>query len=355
MTLVDFWFYVIALLWVGYLFLEGFDFGVGMLLPVLARDDKERRVMINTIGPVWDGNEVWLLTAGGATFAAFPFWYATMFSGFFLPLLIILLALIVRNVAFEYRGKGRAGDIRWIRTWDRCLIFGSLVPAVMWGIAFANILRGVPLNANGDYTGGFFNLLSPYALLGGLTTCTVFLMHGAVFVALKTSGDIQVRAEGLAKKLGVVALLCAGSFLVWTQLAYGSAASAVLFAVAAVALVFALVMVTRSREGWAFVGLGITIATFTFGIFVALYPNVMPATDPQYSLTAEAAASSPYTLQVMTIVAVITAPVVIAYQAWTYWVFRKRISVKTIPDAPKAPKPKAQEVGPPDGQVETAR
>ncbi|WP_153505956.1 cytochrome d ubiquinol oxidase subunit II [Cumulibacter manganitolerans] len=341
MTLVDFWFYLIAVLWIGYFFLEGFDFGVGMLLPILSRDERDRRVMINTIGPVWDGNEVWLLTAGGATFAAFPLWYATLFSGFFLPLLIILVALILRGVAFEYRGKGEHGnDARWKRGWDLCSGVGSWVPAILWGVAFANILRGVPLGLNAndhiDYTGGFFNLLNPYALLGGLVTLTVFLLHGAVFLALKTTGDMKQRAEAFAKRLGIVALLLAAAFIVWTAAEHGTVASVVLLAIAAVAMIAALAMIHRGREGWAFTLLGVTIAALVLGLFVSLYPNVLPDIDGAHDLTAQAAASSPYTLKVMTIVAGIMTPVVLAYQAWTYWVFRKRISRRSIPaDRPR--------------------
>jgi cytochrome d ubiquinol oxidase subunit II len=200
MELTDVWFLLIAVLWCGYFVLEGFDFGVGVLLPVLSKDDTDRRVMINTIGPVWDGNEVWLLVAGGATFAAFPEWYATLFSGFYLPLLVILVALIVRGVAFEFRGK--VDSDRWRTNWDRCIFYGSLVPALLWGVAFGNIVRGVPLDADHEYTGNFFTLLNPYALLGGLVTLTLFTLHGAVFLALKSSGDIRARAAALAGRLG---------------------------------------------------------------------------------------------------------------------------------------------------------
>ena len=196
MELTTVWFVLIAVLWIGYFALEGFDFGVGMLLPVLARDDRERRVMINTIGPVWDGNEVWVLVAGGATFAAFPEWYATLFSGFYLPLLLILLALIVRGVAFEYRHK--RPDAAWQAWWDRAIIVGSLVPAVLWGVAFANIARGVPIDADKEFTGNLLTLLNPFGLLGGVVTLLLFLTHGAMFLALKTDGEIRYRARALS-------------------------------------------------------------------------------------------------------------------------------------------------------------
>ena len=235
MELTTVWFGLIAVLWIGYFCLEGFDFGVGMLLPVLARDDRERRVLINTIGPVWDGNEVWVLVAGGATFAAFPEWYATLFSGFYLPLLLILLALIVRGLAFEYRAK--RDDDTWRARWDLAIILGSFVPALLWGVAFANIVRGVPIDENAEYVGGFFDLLSPYALLGGVTTLLLFLTHGALFVALKTDGDIRHRARALALKSGVAAAVAAVGFLLWTQSMTGSTGSLVLFTAAALALV----------------------------------------------------------------------------------------------------------------------
>lgn len=330
MTLNNVWFVAIAVLWVGYFVLEGFDFGVGMLLPVLARDDTERRVMINTIGPVWDGNEVWLITAGGATFAAFPEWYASLFSGFYLALLLILVALILRGVAFEYRAK--RDSQRWRAGWDRAIVFGSVVPAVLWGVAFANIVRGVKLNAQHDYAGTFWDLLNPYALLGGLVTLTLFATHGAIFLALKTRDDIRQRAVGLAMKTGVVAAVLAVIFLVWTQFHGGDAVTAVLAGVAALAFVCALVLSYKGREGWAFGLSAFAIGMAVISLFAVLYPNVLPSTlNPAYSLTVVNAASTPKTLGIMTWVAVIFLPLVLLYQAWTYWVFRRRIGVRDIP------------------------
>jgi len=330
MELTTVWFCLIGILWMGYFVLEGFDFGVGMLLPFLAKDDRERRVMINTIGPVWDGNEVWVLTAGGATFAAFPEWYATLFSGFYLPLFLILIALILRGVAFEYRHQ-RPGAT-WAGWWDRAVIVGSYVPAVLWGVAFANIVRGVPIDRDFEYTGGFFTLLNPFGLLGGLVTLTLFLTHGAMFVALKTDGDIRHRARALALKLGLVAAVLAVVFLVWAQVLNGSVASAVLYAVAAVALLGGLAATVKAREGWGFLGTFVAIGLAVAGMFVSLFPDVMPSsTDPAFSLTTENAAATGYTLTVMTWIAAICAPAVVAYQAWTYWVFRKRIAVHHIP------------------------
>lgn len=324
------WFVAIAALFVGYFFLEGFDFGVGMLTRVLARSDAERRVLINTIAPVWDGNEVWLITAGGAMFAAFPEWYASMFSAFYIPLFLILVALIVRGVAFEYRGK--RDDARWRAGWDMAIFVGSLVPAILWGVAFGNVVRGIELDEQHVYAGSFADLLNVYALLGGLTTLVLFLFHGAVFVALKTTGDIRDRAAGLAGQVGIAAVALAAVFLIWTQAEHGSAGSAAAAAVAAVALVGALAMTLARRDGWAFALSGIAVAGAAVTLFVALYPAVLPSTlDPAYGLTAENAASTAKTLRIMTWVAVIFLPIVLIYQGWTYWVFRKRVSVQDVP------------------------
>jgi cytochrome bd ubiquinol oxidase subunit II len=330
MELSEFWFILIAVLWTGYFFLEGFDFGVGMLLHPLSRDDEDRRVMINTIGPVWDGNEVWLLTAGGATFAAFPEWYATLFSGFYLPLFIILIALIVRGVAFEYRGK--VDNDLWRKRWDLAIALGSWVPAVLWGVAFANIVAGVPIDANGTYTGGFGSLLNPFALLGGVTTASLFALHGALFLALKTTGSVRERAHRVALPIGVVAIVAGGGFLIWNQLANGAAWTWIPVLAAAGCLVMALVANRSGNEGWAFAATGVTIAASVIALFGSLFPDVMPSTtDPAFSLTIENASSSAYTLRVMTWVALIMTPIVLAYQSWSYWVFRKRIGRENLP------------------------
>ena len=332
MELTTIWFILIAALWIGYFTLEGFDFGVGMLLPWMARNDRERRIMINTIGPVWDGNEVWVLTAGGATFAAFPEWYATLFSGFYLPLLLILLALIVRGVAFEYRHQ--RPEAEWHSWWDRAIIVGSYVPALLWGVAFANIVQGVPIDADKEFTGSLFTLLNPYGLLGGVVTLLLFLTHGAMFLALKTDGDIRYRARRVAVGSGLAAAVAAVLFLVWTQAKTGNAGSLVLFAVAALALVGGIAAARAGREGWAFIGTFVTIALAVAGLFVSLFPDVMPSTtDVAYSLTTTNASATDYTLKVMTVVAAIFVPIVLVYQAWTYWIFRKRISDHHIPDA----------------------
>ena len=332
MHLYDVWFVLIAVLWIGYFVLEGFDFGVGMLIRLIGRDETEHRVVLNTVGPLWDGNEVWLLTAGGATFAAFPDWYATLFSGFYLPLLLILLALIVRGVAFEYRGKRH--DPVWRRNWDVCLFVGSAVPALLWGVAFANIVRGVPIDAAKGYTGGFFNLLNPYALLGGLTTLSVFLLHGALFVSLKTDGPVRVRAHRLAGQLFLVATPVAASFLVWTLFQRWSPWSAAAAALAAAALLGAAAVHVRGRDGWGFALSAAAITSTVASLFLALYPAVMPSsTNPDFDLTVSNASSSPYTLGVMSWVALFGVPVVLSYQAWSFWVFRKRLGTGDIPVA----------------------
>ncbi|HPU14333.1 MAG TPA: cytochrome d ubiquinol oxidase subunit II [Aeromicrobium sp.] len=336
MELTTFWFILIAVLFVGYFVLEGFDFGVGMLVGLLAKNEKERRVLLNTVGPVWDGNEVWLLVGGGALFAAFPEWYATLFSGFYLPLLLILVALIIRGVAFEYRGK--RDDDTWRARWDWAIIVGSFVPALLWGVAFANIVRGVPLDSAHEYTGGFFNLLNPYALLGGLVTLTAFIVHGAFFVALKTVGDIRERAHKLGQQVGLLCAALAVAFIVWTGIDQGQLAVWILGALAAVAFLAGLGASLKQRDGWAFVGTALTIGLVVSMLFVGLFPDVLPSTiDAAYSLTTTNASSTPYTLKIMSWVAVFFTPIVIGYQSWSYWVFRKRIGVQHIPD-PVAPK-----------------
>jgi cytochrome d ubiquinol oxidase subunit II len=338
MELTTVWFILIAVLWIGYFVLEGFDFGVGALLPVLGRDDGElsgetrRRQMLSSIGPFWDGNEVWLLTAGGATFAAFPHWYATLFSGFYLPLLLILVALIVRGIGLEYRGK--VDSVVWRQRMDAMIVVGSAVPALLWGVAFTNIVRGVPIDAEMEYVGGFWNLLNPVALLGGLVTLTLFVAHGALFIGLKTDGRLRHDARALGLKVGVVAAALAVVWLVVVHSSTGTLVSWALAVLAAASMVAALWSAWRGNEGWAFTGTFVTIALAVASLFVALFPDVMPSSlDPAWSLTAENAASSQKTLGIMTWVAVIFTPIVLLYQSWTYWTFRRRVSGHHIPTA----------------------
>jgi len=327
------WFILIAVLWTGYFVLEGFDFGVGMLMPVLGRGkdgEVRKRVLLNTIGPVWDGNEVWVLTAGGATFAAFPHWYATLFSGFYLPLLIILVALIVRALGFDYRGK--VDDPTWRKRWDIAIFLGSALPALLWGVALTNVVMGVPINADKEYTGNLFTLLNPVGLLGGLTTVALFLTHGAIYIALKTEGDVRHEARQLSIKVGAVAAVLAVILLVTINVSTGSVASWIAAAVAAIALLAGLFAAFREREGWAFAGTFVAIGAAVATFFLALFPDVMPSsTNAAWSLTATNASSTAYTLTIMTWVAAIFTPIVLLYTSWTYWTFRKRIGTRHIP------------------------
>jgi cytochrome d ubiquinol oxidase subunit II len=323
------WFGLIAVLWIGYFVLEGFDFGVGTLLPFLGRDDTDRRVIINTIGPVWDGNEVWLLVAGGATFAAFPGWYATLFSGFYLALFVILLALIVRGVAFEYRGK--TDSPRWRAWWDRAIFIGSALPALLWGVGFGNIVRGVPIDRSHEFTGNFLTLLNPYSLFAGLTSLALFTLHGAVFLTIRTKGDLVERARDAARRLSIVAAVLVFGFLAWT---YANAVSAHdkgivpgVIPLSAVGLAIAVPFIVRAgRDGLAFTATTLTIGLITATIFLNLYPRVMvSSTSSAFDLTVWNSSSSHYTLAVMTVVALSLTPVVLVYQGWTYYVFRHRV------------------------------
>jgi cytochrome d ubiquinol oxidase subunit II len=329
------WFVLISILWLGYFVLEGFDFGVGMLIRTVGRTPNERRAVIHSIGPVWDGNEVWLIVAGGATFAAFPQWYATLFSGFYLALFLILVGLIVRGVAFEFWGK--RPDPAWRSRWEWALIVGSFVPALLWGVGWANIVAGVPIDRSGEFTGTLFDLLGPYALLGGLTTLAIFLAHGAIFLALRTTGEIEARARAFAGRAAPVAAVVGTAFLVWTLVDQGDrggveAVSAILAALAVAALAGAAVL-ARGAPGRAF---GATTGAIVFlfcSLFADLFPNAMvSSTDPAFDLSLAAASSSDYTLTVMTVVAVLLVPVVLVYQAWTYWVFRRRIGAEDFGD-----------------------
>jgi cytochrome d ubiquinol oxidase subunit II len=329
MDLNTVWFILIAVLFIGYFFLEGFDYGVGVLLPFLGKDDKDRRVIINTIGPHWDGNEVWLITAGGAMFAAFPNWYATLFSGFYLALFLMLLALIVRGVAFEFRSKDRHPD--WRNLWDWMIFVGSLVTPLLWGVAIANIVRGVPIDADMNYVGGFLTLLNPYALLGGLAALAVLTLHGAIFLTLKTKGDMVERARAAARRLWlpavILSVLSAVATYFATDIFTRLGINPGIVPVGAVAALLAAGWLIRSRrEGWAFAMTGLAIALTIITLFMGLYPRLMVSSlNPAWSLTIYNAASSQYTLTIMSIVALVLVPVVLIYQGWSYWVFRERI------------------------------
>ncbi|ALE81360.1 cytochrome C oxidase assembly protein [Pseudonocardia sp. AL041005-10] len=330
MALVDVWFVLVAVLWTGYLCLEGFDFGVGILLPVVARDETDRRVALGTIGPVWDGNEVWLLVAGGATFAAFPEWYASLFSGFYLAFLLLLVALILRGIALEYRAK----EPRWAPVLDRVLTGSSFAAALLLGVALANIVHGVPLDADHEFTGTLLTLLHPYALLGGVTTVLVFALHGAAFLALKTDGPVRERAARVAVTAGLFAIPAGAAFLLWTLLDGAPAWAVAPVLVAALGLAGGTLAAARGRSGRSFTATTVAIVAVAVTLFGSLYPDVLPSTtDPAFSLTVVNAASTPYTLTIMTWVAAVVTPVVLAYQAWTFWVFRQRLTREDVVDA----------------------
>ena len=327
-TLQVVWFVLISVLWIGYFILEGFDFGVGILFKLLGRNEAEKRAILHSIGPVWDGNEVWLIVAGGATFAAFPEWYATLFSGFYMALFVILVALIVRNVGFELWGK-ESGE-KWRNRWEWGIAIGSFLPALLWGVAWANIIGGTPIDSDGEFVGHFFDLLSPYALFAGLASLAIFFAHGALFLELRTEGEIRTRAQAVAVKAMPVATLLAAGFLIWTLARQDSlnlltAATAVV----AVAGLSAASFYARGNPARAFAGTAVAIAFYFITQFIDLFPHTMISSlDSAYDMTLNFSSSSNYTLIVMTVVAVLFIPLVLAYQAWSYWVFRHRLSAE---------------------------
>ena len=339
MALQELWFVVIATLFLGFFILEGFDFGVGMLMEPFARvsrsgsgdPENHRRAALNTIGPVWDGNEVWLITAGAGMFAAFPGWYATVFSTLYLPLLAILFGMIVRVVAIEWRGK--IDDAKWRTLADFGIAAGSWLPAVLWGVAFAILVRGLPVDANGHIHLSIGDVLNAYTLLGGLATAGLFLLYGAVFVALKTAGAIRDDALRFAKQLSLPVTGLVATFGLWTQLAHGKSWTWLVLAVAVVAQLTAVALVwRRASDGWAFACTALVVAAVVILLFGVLYPDLVPSTlNKQWSLTIYNASSTPYTLKIMTWVTAFFAPLTVVYQAWTYWVFRQRISTDRIP------------------------
>ncbi|WP_131747789.1 cytochrome d ubiquinol oxidase subunit II [Frankia sp. Cppng1_Ct_nod] len=355
MTLATFWFVVLAVLWTGFLVLDGFDFGVGMLAGVIGRDDVGRRVAINTIGPVWDANEVWLIVAGAGMFAAFPSWYATMFSGFYPTLVLLLVALIGRGLSFEFRGKRDAAG--WRRSWDAAMAGGSLLAPLLVGVALGNLLHGVPIGADQEYAGNLLDLLNGYALFTGVTVVLVCLLHGATFLALRTTGDVRERAVRAARRIGPVTVCAVLAFAVWTQVSAGKGLPSVALEVIAVlAVAVAGWFAFRSRgeltglaggdttdlagcggtDLAAFAATSLTMAATISMIFVDLYPRVMVSTlGPANDLTVTGTASSSYSLRVMTVVVAVLLPVVLAYQAWTYHVFRRRISRSDIVPPPR--------------------
>jgi len=333
MDLNTLWFWIIGILFTGFFILEGFDYGVGILLPFFGKDDDERRIIINTIGPFWDGNEVWVIAAGGTMFGAFPHWYATMFSGFYLALILLLLALIVRGVAFEFRSKdARRG---WRYFWDWMIFIGSFVPALLWGVAFGNLMRGVPINAQMEFAGDFLTLLNPYALLVGVFAVAVMTLHGALFLLLRTEDDLAARVRSAVNRLWLIAFGLYVVTLIASALAtdmLSRPTQPIIVAIlGGVALFAANRLHQQKRDGWAFTMTALTIAATLVTFALTLYPRVMISTlKPEWSLTIYNAAATPYTLSVMTVVALIFIPGVIVYQAWTYHIFRQRVTRKTL-------------------------
>jgi len=336
MGLQELWFFLIAALFLGFLVLEGFDFGVGMLMAPLGSagegdTENRRRAVLNTIGPVWDANEVWLITAGAAMFAAFPNWYATLFSALYLPLLAILFGMILRIVGIEWRGK--IDDPTWRARADVGIAIGSWLPAILWGVAFAILLRGLPIEENHRVHLSIGDVLNVYTLLGGLATASLFAFYGSVFIALKTAGPVRDDAFRFARVLAAPVIVLAGGFGVWTQLAHGKAWTWLPLAVAVVALLTAVALMWgRRREGWAFVSMVVVIAAVAVLVFGSMYPNLLPSTlNPEWSVTIYNGSSTPYTLKIMSWASLTLLPLVMIYQGWTYWVFRRRISADAIP------------------------
>jgi cytochrome d ubiquinol oxidase subunit II len=331
-SLQTLWFVLIAVLWIGFYFLEGFDFGVGMLLPFLGRKDDERRAIVNTIGATWDGNEVWLLTAGGATFAAFPHWYATMFSGFYLAFFLLLLGLIIRGISFEYRSKD--ANPRWRRTFDWMIAIGSFLPPLLFGTAFANLAQGVPIDENMMFTGNLLTLLNPFGIIGGLTMVSVFLLHGATFLTLRLEGELRERARSAARGVywaaAATVLLLAATTYVYTDISTKIGIDPGFTPIASViVLLFTIYLINRRHEGWAFVFTGLHIVLTQIAFFTLMFPRVMiSSSNPGWSLTIYNASSSQYSLGVMSVVALVFLPIVLAYQGWTYYVFRRRVTTK---------------------------
>ncbi|TWH46733.1 cytochrome d ubiquinol oxidase subunit II [Sporomusa sp. KB1] len=326
------WFILLTVLFIGFFFLEGFDYGVGILLPFLGKSDTERRVVINTIGPVWDGNEVWMITAGGAMFAAFPHLYATLFSGFYLALFLMLMALIVRGVAFEFRSKDE--NPAWRSTWDWLIFAGSAIPAILWGVAVTNLIQGVPINAKMQYVGTFFDLLSPYTVVGGIAFLLVFTFHGALYLTLKTEGELMERARSAAVKVGVLTavfcLVLVGMTYTHTDLFANTGAGIALLGAVAL-FVGAYGGVYGRRYGLGFILSSLTVALTTIAFFWGLFPRLMVSSiNPAWSLTITNAASSPFTLSIMTMAALALVPLVLVYQGWVYWIFRKRVNANNL-------------------------
>lgn len=330
MPLSDIWFVLIAVLFIGFIFLEGFDFGVGMGTKFLAKNDVEKRVLINTIGPVWDANEVWLITAGGAMFAAFPHWYATVFSGYYLPFVLLLLALIVRGVAFEFRGKMES--TRWVKTWDWAIFVGSILPPFLFGVFFTSLIQGLPIDGDMNMYASFTDIVNVYTIIGGVAFVMLSYLHGLLFIALKTDGDIRQRATKAAMKIyavtGLVIVLFVGFTYVSTDAFVDRSLILIpLYGVALLLYVALFFFLRQQKEGWSFAMTGLVLVLVMASFFIALFPNVMISTiDPAFTMSIAEAASGEYSLKIMTVVAFTMVPIVLAYTIWSYYVFRKRLT-----------------------------
>jgi len=336
-TLAQFWFILIAILWTGFFVLEGFDLGVGILHGIIGRDETGRRMVINTIGPLWDGNEVWLIVAGAAIFAAFPGWYATMFSGFYLALVLLLAALMARGTSFEFRRK--RDSAAWRRMWDGLLTGGSLLVPLLVGIALGDLLYGLPIDKSQNYTGSFWDLLQPYGIYTGITLVAICVLHGATFVTLKTTGDVADRAARIAARSGPIVALVVIGWAIWTHVTASKGFWPNPVEIGIVIVVIAAAWLAHERrEGWAFACTTITIGLAMLTLFTDLYPNVMiSSTNSAYNLTIANTASPSYTLKLMSVVAVILLPVVLAYTAWNYYVFRRRLVASDFQPPPAGP------------------
>jgi len=326
MHLHTIWFVIVAVFWIGFFVLEGFDFGVGALHRVVGRSETEHRVAINTIGPWWDGNEVWLIVAGAAMFAAFPGWYATLFSALYIALVLVLLALFARGVSFEYRGKRESA--RWRSGWSWALTIGSILVPLLIGVGLGDLLQGLPINRSHDFTGNFFDLLTGYGLMTGVNLLTLCLLHGATFMALRTTDEIRDRAQAAARRIGVAAVIVNLAWAVWTLVVIGGGTvpqPTQIFGL--IAVIFAQRLASTENDGWAFLASGFAIAASIGQLFIALYPNVMVSSTSQaYNLTVNNAASGHYSLVVMTVTAVLLLPFVLLYQGWSFHVFRRRVT-----------------------------
>lgn len=329
MSLNELWYLLIAILFIGFFVLEGFDFGVGTVARFLGKDDTEKRVYIQTIGPFWDANEVWLITAGGAMFAAFPHWYATLFSGFYIPLVFMLLALILRGVSFEFRGK--VDSPRWKNSWDWALFIGSFLPPILWGVVLGNFMTGMPIDQNKEMVGGFLQFLHPFALLTGVMFLCLCIVHGLQFITLRTVGELQERARSVAKALAPVTLILLLGFLfigyqTTDIFTYHGAAWVIVPLLGWVALLLASFLNVRKLDGWAFAMTSFTIILITASVFIGMFPRIMISSiSDAYSITIFSGASGAYTLKIMTYFSLTLLPFVLGYQGWSYYVFRKRV------------------------------